>query len=159
MHEEKCMKECPDVDLVQASEVCREKLPVAKIIRLCNVNALQPILQNEKNENQATKKSSKILYTLKDPRQIAYQRMTQFNWNPVQIVSSMKWTCQDMVKSLKTILFDQPDWIDNKVLVLRSEDFYQISTVWSDNVLKMAQIPICHQKQKNKKQKINVSKK
>ena len=141
MHEEKCMKECPDVDLIKASEVCREKLPVAKVIRLCNINALQPILQNENNESQEEIKSySKILYTLKDPRQIAYQRMSQLKWNPVQIVSSMKWTCQDMMKSLKTILFDQPDWIENRVLVLRSEDFYQNSTIWSDNVLKMAQI-------------------
>merc|ERR1712176_722400 len=70
IHEEKCIKECPEVDLVKASGVCQEKLPVAKIIRLCNINALQPILQSEENASSINNKKTKIIYTIKDPRQI-----------------------------------------------------------------------------------------
>jgi len=133
--EESCMSNCGDVDLFEARKVCSgsDILPVAKIIRICNINSLEPLLTSGND--------FKSIYILKDPRAIAENRSKMFtSWTDDQIVNSLKWTCLDTVKSLQTILVTQPDWAENKFLVLRAEDFFENKKNWIENVLNFSKL-------------------
>merc|ERR1739848_848957 len=124
--EEDCINSCPDVDLKLASNLCKTKLPVTKVIRLCNLNSLEPIMSED----------FKAILFLKDPRDIAENRAKLFkSWSTDQIINSIKWTCLDTFKSLKSILVESKPWTQNKFLLIRAEDVQSNRQRWIDNIM------------------------
>jgi hypothetical protein len=78
----------------------------------------------------------KAILFLKDPRDIAENRAKLFkSWSTDQIINSIKWTCLDTFKSLKSILVESKPWTQNKFLLIRAEDVQSNRQRWIDNIM------------------------
>ena len=113
-----CLKHCPNIEVHDLNRVCEEKVTIMKIIRICNIANLAPVL-NRQNFNL------KILMVLRDPRAVAFSRLKRYpSWNLANVISNLKWTCLDWQKSLEQAFFVDDDWLANKFMVVRVEDFF-----------------------------------
>ena len=114
----KCLKDCPNVEIQELNKVCQEKLTIMKIIRICNIASLAPILNS-------LKFNLKILMVLRDPRAVAFSRLKRYpNWSSTNVINNLKWTCLDWQKSLEQAFFVDDEWLMNKFMVVRVEDFF-----------------------------------
>lgn len=143
--EDKCINQCPGIDLNQLTSVCQEKTPVVTIKRVCNLAALEKVV---------TGKDYKMVVMFKDPRAIAESRIKAFStWSKDQIVSNMKWTCLDMARSMN-IANSDPEWTENKIMMVRAEDLAENEGTWMKNILNFTGLDNVEVKKKESLQKI-----
>lgn len=130
--EEQCIKECPDVELEKINQLCEEKLPTIKLVRICNLANLEPVVKN---------RNLKVVVVLRDPRSVAFKRANVFSsWSKDQLVNNVKWMCHDMTKSLKLALQEQPPWLEDRLMIVRAEDVLPNATFWLDSLSKFSAI-------------------
>lgn len=109
-----CWKDCGVININAVSNECRrKKYSAIKIIRICDINSLQPLVDDLKLD-------LRVLHLIRDPRGIANSR--RILHPNLDLTKSLKNTCDRQAKNAKTGLFIEPDWLKGKYKLFRYED-------------------------------------
>lgn len=114
----KCAAECAPVDSQLARDVCIQKTPVAKTIRLCSITDLE---ETSKNNNL----DLRIIFLARDPRGILQSKVGLYNTDndkkeTKKIISGIENVCRSTNLILEDIEKDR--WLKKHTLVIRYED-------------------------------------
>ena len=109
-----CWKHCGVINVNSVENDCRrKKFSAVKIIRLCDIESLKPLVDDAKLD-------VKVLHLIRDPRGIANSR--RLLHPKLDLAQSLKFTCGRQAQNAKTGMFIQPDWLRDKYKLFRYED-------------------------------------
>ena len=107
-----CVKRCPNIEATDLNQACKRLFSVFKVIRLCSVASLAPLLE---------KQGLKAVMTLRDPRAVAvYRAKHNKGWTMKTVINNLKWVCVDWQRSLEQVFFIDDDWMKSRFMIQKA---------------------------------------